>query len=247
MSPPPLRKIELVATLSEGERRALEEALARQAVFAPHDDIIRENDRPDHSTVILDGMTCRYKTLSSGERQIMNFGIAGDWVDLHSYFLRSMDHSISAMSHCRVAQVPHATVRSLIEDHPRLGQILWRETLVESAIFREWVVNLGARDAHARLAHLLCELHTRMVAVGLADGSALVLPLTQNDLADATGISSVHVNRVFQQLKAEGLATYGRGCVTVHDWDRLAEAGLFEPTYLHLDGRKAGAMATAAE
>jgi CRP-like cAMP-binding protein len=118
MSNFPLRKIELLAPLSERERRALEGVLARHVVFGAREDIVCEGDRPDHSTVVLEGMTCRYKTLSAGQRQIMNFGVPGDWVDLHSYFLPIMDHSLCAMSPCLVAQIPHAAVRKLIEDHP---------------------------------------------------------------------------------------------------------------------------------
>ena len=106
--------------------------------------------------------------------------------------------SIAAMSRCVVAQIPHATVRQLIEEHPRLGQLLWRETMLDSAIFREWVVNLGARDAHSRLAHLLCELHSRMMAVGLSNGTSFELPLTQSDIADAIGVSNVHVGRLVE-------------------------------------------------
>ena len=145
-----------------------------------------------------------------------------------------MDHSVTAMSRCRIVQIPHRKVRQLIEGYPRLGAYLWRETMIDSAIFREWLVNLGARDAHSRMAHLLCELHTRLDAVGLAADKAVELPITQTDFADAMGVSTVHVNRVLQQLKQEGLVSYSRGSIAIHDLDALKAVAGFDPAYLHL-------------
>ncbi len=230
----PLRKIELASRLSVAERAALNAACGPEIVFAAHVDIIREGDKPTHSTVLLEGLVCRYRTLDDGARQIMAFHTAGDWPDLHSYFLSVMDHSLEAMSPCRVAQISHPVLRDLIETHPRLAQLLWRETMTDSAIFREWVVNLGARDAHRRTAHLFCELQTKLRVIGLADEEGFELPLTQGDLADAIGVSTVHINRVLQQLKREGLVTYGRGYIAIHDWEQLQAVAGFDPAYLHI-------------
>jgi CRP-like cAMP-binding protein len=229
-----LRKLELYLQLSAPERRALAEALGHQVIIPAREDIVSEGDRPTHSAVILEGLACRYKTLADGRRQITSFGISGDWMDLHSYFLGDMDHSLAAICISRVALVHHTVLRKLIDDNPRLGQLLWRETMVDGAIGREWVVSLGARDAHSRLAYLLCELHARMKVLGIGDGSGLQLPLNQTDFADAIGVSTVHINRMFQQLRSEGLAEYGRGQIVVHDWEALARAARFDPTYLHL-------------
>ena len=230
----PLTKIELANPLSDAERAALVAAMRTEVRFPAHADIVREGERPTYSTVLLEGLIARYKTLDDGTRQIMAFHTPGDWPDLHSYFVSRMDHSLAAMSACRVAQIPHPVLRELIETHPRLAQLLWRETVTDASIFREWVVNLGARDAHRRMAHLFCELQTKLRSLGLADEEGFELPLTQGDLADAIGVSAVHVNRVLQQLKREGLITTGRGYVAIHKWDELQEVAGFDPGYLHL-------------
>ncbi len=230
----PLRKIVLAADLTDDERAALERLLTKTVEFAPGQDIASEGERPSFSTVLLDGLACRYRTLSNGARQIMAFQIPGDWVDLHSYFIRTMDHSVGAITRCRVGQIPHPLIRETIETFPRLGQAMWRDTMVDSAVFREWVVNIGRRDAYERVAHLLCELHARLEAVGLTDGYSYELPLTQSDLADSVGVSTVHVNRVLQKLRGEGLISFGGKSVSIHDWDRLVEVAGFNPAYLHL-------------
>jgi CRP-like cAMP-binding protein len=230
----PLRKIEQSNPLSAVEREALIAACGTVVSFPAHTDIISEGDKPGFSTVLLEGLICRYKTLADGERQILAFHTAGDWPDLHSYFLNHMDHALATMSPCRVAQIPHPVLRTLIQTHPRLAELLWRETMLDSAIFREWVVNLGARDAHRRTAHLFCELQTKLLALDLADEEGFELPLTQADLADAVGVSAVHINRVLQQLKRDGLVTYGRGIIAIHDWEKLQAIAGFDPGYLHM-------------
>jgi CRP-like cAMP-binding protein len=233
----PLRKIELANPLTDEERDALNAACRTQVRFAAHEDLIRQGDKPAYSTVLLEGMICRYRTLEDGARQILAFHVAGDWPDLHSYFLNRMDHSLAAMNACRVAHIPHAVLRDLIETHPRLAQLLWRETMTDSSIFREWIVNLGARNALRRMAYLFCELQARLAVLGLADDQGFELPLTQADLADTIGVSPVHANRVLQQLKRDGLVTYGRGRVTIHDLKQLRALARFDPAYLHLFDR----------
>jgi CRP-like cAMP-binding protein len=230
-----VRKLQLAEDLTDAERAMMERLLAKVTDVAPGHDMATEGDRPAFATVILEGVACRYRTLPSGSRQIISFQIAGDWADIHSYFIRTMDHSLGAMTRCRVAQVPHALLREAIETFPRIGQTLWRDTMIDSAVFREWVVNIGRRDAYERVAHLLCELHTRLEAVGLTNGYSYELPLTQTDLADSVGVSTVHVNRVLQKLRGEGLVSFGGKSVTIHDWERLADVGGFDPAYLHLD------------
>jgi CRP-like cAMP-binding protein len=231
----PLLKLKLAGDLTPEERAVVQGLMAKTAEFAPGQDMATEGSRPSHATVILEGLACRYRTLPNGSRQIISFQIAGDWADLHSYFIRTMDHSLGALTRCRVAQVPHPILREVFETYPRLGQALWRDTMVDSAVFREWVVNIGRRDAYERVAHLLCELHARLDAVGLTNGYSYELPLTQADLADSVGVSTVHVNRVLQKLRGEGLVSFGGKSLTIHDWDRLAEVGGFDPAYLHLD------------
>src|SRR5215204_2748790 len=154
--------------------------------------------------------------------------------DLQSLHLDVMDHSLSSFSACKVMFIAHETVRNLIHSCPRIGDAFWRETLIDASIFREWMVGLGRREAYGRVAHLLCELYVRLRSVGLSNGHAYDLPLTQAELGDALGISTVHVNRSLQDLRGEELITLQAGSVAVLDWDRLKEAGEFDPTYLHL-------------
>lgn len=143
-----------------------------------------------------------------------------------------MDHSIGTLSHGRMAVVPHAVMLDLTETYPRIGRALWRTTLLDAAVFRQWLVGIGRRSAHARIAHLLCEMRLRLDAVGLSRNGSYDLPVTQMELADALGLSAVHVNRTLQALRSEGLITLQGGKVTIEDWDGLQAAGEFDATYL---------------
>jgi len=146
-----------------------------------------------------------------------------------------MDHSLATVIASKVAFIPHKVVRSFLRTHPRVADVFWRDTLIDAAVFREWVVNVGRREAYGRIAHVLCELYVRLKAVGLANGLAFEMPVTQAELGDATGMSTVHVNRTLQELRGNGLiSTPNNGRVVVEDWARLNEAGEFDPTYLHL-------------
>jgi len=145
-----------------------------------------------------------------------------------------MDHSLSALTACKAMFIPHETVCDLVRRCPRIGDAFWRDTLIYGAVFREWMLGLGRREAYGRMAHLLCELYVRLKAVGLTNGDAYAFPLTQAEFGDALGLSTVHVNRTLQDLRGEGLITLRSGSVAVLDWDRLREAGEFDPTYLHL-------------
>jgi CRP-like cAMP-binding protein len=154
--------------------------------------------------------------------------------DLQSLHLEVMDHSLGTLARSTLAFLPHDTVRDLIRRCPRIGDAFWRETLIDAAVFREWMLGLGRREAYGRMAHLLCELYVRLKAVGLANGHGYEMPLTQAELGDALGLSTVHVNRTLQDLRGEGLITLQGGSVAVLDWEGLRKAGEFDPTYLHL-------------
>ncbi len=154
--------------------------------------------------------------------------------DLQTLHLDVLDSDIGALTNCTLAYMAHGDLRTFCERHPRVAAALWRATLVESAIHREWVVNIGQRPAISRLAHLLCEMMTRMEAAGLAEGGSCDLRLTQENLSDATGLSVVHVNRTLQEIRAQNLITFGKGKLTIHDWNALARLGDFQTDYLHL-------------
>jgi CRP-like cAMP-binding protein len=172
----------------------------------------------------------------------MSFHIPGEMPDLQSIHLKTMDHTLQTITRCEVGFITHETVRDLCDRYPRIGSALWRETLIDGAIFREWMINIGRREAYARACHLLCEMMTRMRAVGLAEDHTCELPITQGELADALGITGVHANRVLQEIRKDKLISLTKKTLTVLDWEGLKRAGEFEPTYLHLeDNRAAGA------
>jgi CRP-like cAMP-binding protein len=176
-----------------------------------------------------------------GKRQIVSFNVPGDVPDLQSLHLTVLDNSIATISPCSVGFIQHEDLRAICERYPRLTAAFWRETLIDASIFREWVLNVGRREAYTRMAHVLCELLTRLRAVGLVEDHVCDLPITQGEFADAIGVTPVHVNRVLQQLRADGLIELKGDRLTVYDWDKLKEAGEFDPTYLHLESNQAAA------
>ena len=232
---PLIRRLESIAPVSDDERRAITALPIMVRELKADADIVRDHDRPSQCCAILEGFACRYKMLDEGKRQILAFHIPGDIPDLQSLHLEIMDHSLATVVPSKVAFIPHEAVRTFLREQPRIADVFWRETLIDAAVFREWVVNVGRRDAYARIAHILCEIYVRLRAVGLVDGQAYQLPITQAELGDATGLSTVHVNRTLQELRGNGLITTPKGGrVVIEDWERLQEAGEFDVTYLHL-------------
>ena len=206
----------------------------------PRKDLIREGDEPRDVQLILEGFACRYKLLADGRRQIMAYLLPGDFCDLHIFILRRMDHSIATLSPCRVAAIPRRRILELTE-RPAIARAPWWATLVDEAVLREWLVNIGARPAEERIAHLLCELLLRLRTVGLASGGGYALPITQAEIADTMGLTNVHVNRVLQRLRAEGAITLEERRLVILDVDRLMAFSGFDPNYLHLaerDGKR---------
>jgi len=227
-----IRNLEIYGALSYEEKHALSNVIVRSKEIAADQDIVRDGDRPTECSVILEGLACRYKVLPSGKRQIMSFHIPGDICDLHG-FLLTMDHNIGTLTPSRVGFIPHKTIEDLLERFPRIARALWRITLVDGAVFREWMAGMGRRTAHGQVAHLLCEVMCRYKAVGLTDNYSLELHLTQAELGDALGLSTVHVNRVLQELRGEGLITLSGGTLVINEWERLRELGEFDSSYLH--------------
>lgn len=196
-------------------------------------DIVRDGSRPSHCPLLLDGFACRYKMLEAGQRQIQAFHIPGDLCDLTSILLSKLDHGIGTLTPARVALIPYAAVLGWTKCHPGLGQLLWRASLIDASVSREWIVNVGRRTAYQRTAHLLCELVVRMRLAGLARGLACYMPLTQVELADALGLTPVHVNRTLQWLRSQGLIEFSGRTLVVRKWRELKQAAGFDPTYLH--------------
>jgi len=202
---------------------------------APRRDLISERERPRGVIWILDGWASIYKQLPSGCRQVTSFLIPGDLSDANVFILSEMDHSIGAVTRVRYAEIAPADFEALTDASPRIARALWKHSLVAASTAREWVLNVGQRTAYQRLAHLICEMVVKLRAAGLAEGDSYDWPLTQMDLADATGLTSVHVNRTLQQLRRDGLINLKGRRLVVPDLAALMRVGLFTPNYLHLD------------
>jgi CRP-like cAMP-binding protein len=228
-----VRKLESIGSLTAEQRLALHRLESTAVSVDAHEDIVREGDRPHVVTLLLQGFLCRYKILADGKRQIMSFHIPGDVPDLPALFLPMVDHSLSSLVPSQLAVIPRAAMLNLFAEQPPLAHLFWRDTLIDAAVFREWMVGIGRRSAFKRIAHLFCEMILRMQAVGLSSNYSIELPLTQTDIADALGLSTVHVNRTLQEIRRVGLIEFRRGKLVAIDWSGLREAGEFEPAYLH--------------
>lgn len=229
-----IRKLESIFPLTDEEKQGLNDLPIKIADIKSNQDIVRVGDQPSQCFMMLEGYTCIYKMTAEGKRQILALYVPGDLPDMQSLHLKVLDINIASISHCRLGFIQHKDLHHLCERYPRLTAALWRETLVHASIFREWLLNNGQRPAYTRIAHLICELVTRLKAVGLAEDETFEMPATQAELADATGITQVHTNRVLQALRADGLISSERIKMTVPDWEKLKKAGEFDPLYLHL-------------
>ena len=235
MAQPLTLRLEAFTRLSPDDRTALSKISKTTRVIPPRRDLIREGERPQYIHLIVDGWACRYKTLPDGRRQVVAFFVPGDFCDLNVYVLKEMDHSIGAITRLSVADIGREEMDKLTTGFPRITQALWWESLVNSAIQREWTLNLGQRSAFERIAHFLCETFTRLEAIGMTQGDSCDFPITQTDIADATGLTAVHVNRTLQELRRDGLIILERKRLQIPDLRKLMDAAMFNPNYLHLD------------
>jgi CRP-like cAMP-binding protein len=236
-APPPsaalARKLSKVIDLSREDQAALDLLGWNSRKVAPHCDLIGDGDRPVNVQLILAGWACRYKMLPDGSRQITAILMPGDFCDLHITVLDTMDHAIAALSPVVVAQVSRRQLDTAIAGRPDVALGFDWITMVDIATLRAWMTSLGQTSALSRVAHLVCELHQRTINIGAADGDTFPCWMSQLDIADATGQTPVHVNRVISQLRKEGLATITRRSITIHDVERLKHVGNFNPAYLH--------------
>jgi len=229
-----LRQLEQFAPLPDDDRKLVMELPYRLRRLDPGSYLVREGDLPSHCTVLVTGYAYRQKVTGEGSRQIMAICIPGDAVDLQNMFLDVSDHSVQLLTQCKVADVPREALQELVLTRPTIGSAIIELTLVEASILREWVVNVGRRDARARIAHILCEFAVRLEDRGLLTDHGFELPMTQEQLADATGLTSVHVNRVLKSLEADGLINRRRRHIHFDNWRALQDAGDFSRRYLHI-------------
>jgi CRP-like cAMP-binding protein len=230
-----LRKLRLWVNLTPEQEAALLDLPQSVRTIDKQEVIVREGDDVSHCWVGLSGYCVRFKYVGSGGRQIVSIHMKGDLVDLHNALLGVADHGVQTLTECKMAKLPIEAVQQLSDNDPAIKDALWFDTLVDASIHREWVANVGRRDAPTRIAHLLCEFALKLDAIGL-DQLEYELPMTQDQLADATGLTAVHVNRVLQALEADGLIErVTPKSVIIGDWQRLAAAGDFHSDYLHLE------------
>ena len=228
-------RLEAFTRLSQDDRVALAKLSKVSRTVAPRRDLIREGERPQYVHLMVDGWACRYKTLPDGRRQVVAFFVPGDFCDLNVYVLKEMDHSIGAITRLSVADISRDDMDNLTSNYPRITQALWWEELVTNSIQREWTLNIGQRTAYERIAHLIAEMFLRLKSVKLTQGDSCDFPITQTDIADATGLTAVHVNRTLQELRRDGLIILERKRLQIPDLRRLMDAAMFNPNYLHLD------------
>lgn len=212
----------------------LERISTETSIVGPDTDLVSEGDKPDGVYLIMEGMACRHKRLESGARQIMAYLVPGDLCDLEVALLTRMDHTITTLATCKVVRLAPETVADIVKHHPAIAQGLRISTLVDEATLREWLLNVGRRTATQKIAHLFCELYERLVVVGRVQHDSFGLPLTLSDLADTTGLSTVHVNRSMQKLRREELINLKDGDLTIRDLPRLRVLAGFKADYLHL-------------
>ncbi|WP_380786827.1 Crp/Fnr family transcriptional regulator [Sphingomonas sp. R86521] len=205
-----------------------------------HGYIVREGEETVHSCVILSGYAIRHKIVDGGARQILSVHMRGDIVDLQNSFLGLADHNVQMLTGSEIAFIPRQAIRKLAFERPNVGMAMWHDSLVDGSIFREWMANVGRRDAQTRVAHLLCEFSLRLKLAGLGSQTDYELPMTQEQLADCVGLTPVHVNRTLKMLEIKNLIvrTRNRGIV-IADWRKLADAGDFDSNYLHVRGNPA--------
>jgi len=231
-----IRRLEEFTPLSDADRAALTQLSQHSTrMVEAKRDLIREGEAPNSLFLILEGWACHCRELDDGRRQIVDFAVPGDLCDLNLFILDRMDHSISAITRLKVAQIGGEVLRSLVTTHPNITTALWWQELVSKSIHREWIVNVGRRSAAKRIAHLFCEMFLRLESVGLTRGLSCDFPPTQGDLADATGLTSVHVNRSLQELRGLGLIELDRKRLTILDLVGLQTVAGFSPDYLHHD------------
>lgn len=219
--------------MSIEDRAALQALPFTRKVFGKDAFLVREGEKTSDCMLLLRGFAFRQKLLRNGGRQIISFHIPSEFIDLQNALLGIADHNVQSLNRCEAAIIPQQALLDLADHHPAIRNAMWIDTLIDSSVFREWVVNVGRRDSRARIAHLLCELALRLKAAGEGGDGTFEFPMTQEQLADATGLTPVHTNRTLQSLRKDSLIQLTSRSLTVMDWERLREVGEFDELYLH--------------
>jgi CRP-like cAMP-binding protein len=232
---PMIHKLERRARLDDRDRKAILALPHTLRLIETGAYIVREGDRAERSCLLSSGFAYRHKIVRTGDRQILSFHMRGDLVDLQNSLLRTADHSVQALTQVEATFMPREALKELARNYPAIAEAMWIDTLLDGAIFREWIANVGRRNARTRISHLLCEFAMRLEEAGLGERTSYLLPMTQEHIADATGLTSVHVNRSLMVLETDGLIKREKRFVSIPDWRKLQKAADFQTGYLHLD------------
>ena len=230
---PLFQKLRKLAAIDDTDQRAILGLPHRVERVAARSYLVREGTTPSECCLLFQGFAARSKLAADGGRQIISFHIAGDMLDLQHLFLERADHNVQALTDAVVAWLPMKDLRALAMSRPNISTALWRDSLIDAAIFREWVLNVGRRDAKTRIAHMLCEFIVRCEAAGLGSPQRMMLPFTQEEIADATGLTPVHVNRMLREMDQEGLIVRAGRSLEIMDWPRFRRVATFDRSYLH--------------
>jgi CRP-like cAMP-binding protein len=228
-----VQRLRLTADLSDEDIKAIEALPIIVRNYPAERVVVRDGERATECCLVADGFCMRSKTIADGKRQILSIHIPGEIPDLMSLFLHVMDHDLSTLTPCRLGFIKHETLQKLHRSRPNVAEIFWRDTLIDAAMFREWIVNVGQRPAPARLAHVIVELRERLRVIGRVNGNIFEMPLTQEQIGEALGITAVHANRVIKQLRQDGIVELHRGRVTLLNEEKLLQLAGFDGRYLH--------------
>jgi CRP-like cAMP-binding protein len=230
---PLIGKLRRLADLDPADIELVESLPLTIREVGPSHYLVREGKPATECCLLLSGFACRHKLAANGGRQIVSFHLAGDILDLQHLLLSVADHNVQTISEAVIAWIPKTEIRRIAAESPRLADALWRDTLIDASIFREWVLNVGRRDAKTRIAHMLCEFATRCEVAGLGSPQSFRLPMTQEQIADATGLTSVHVNRMLRVLEQDGAIARDRRDIRITNWQAMRRIADFDPVYLH--------------
>jgi CRP-like cAMP-binding protein len=228
-----IKRLDSRVPLEDADRQAIRNLPFGLRTLEQSSYLVREGEPPETCALLLSGFAYRHKVTGDGARQILSVHMPGEFLDLQNALLPVADHNVQALTRCDLAVLPVPALRTLADDHPNVARAMWIDTLIDAAVFREWIVNVGQRDATSRIAHLLCEFALRLHAAGLSKERSYELPMTQEQIADATGLTPVHVNRVLQTLGRTNLIHRDKRAVTILDWDAMRDVGDFNSRYLH--------------
>ena len=226
-----VQKLRNLAELSSADTAAITSLTSNRRNYTSKQDMIREGDKPGPVFIILKGWACRYKILPNGSRQIMAFLMPGDACDLHVGILAEMDHNLQALTPCEVALIPGDRMEALLEEHPAIARAMYKSQLIDEGILRAWIVSMGRRSSVERVAHLMCELYLRSISIDSA--AEAYFPISQIVLADALGMTPVHVNRILKELRLAGAMSLQRGHLLITDSLKLVQIAGFDENYLH--------------